>query len=454
MEYIVNCAWPDWRLESPLGMGSYGIVYRAVHARDPGRLAAIKIISIPGSAAEWEALRADGLSEEQAKAYLGELVQDFISEIRVMELLRGEAHIVRVEEYAVVEKQDGIGWDIHIRMEYLTPFNTYICDKRMSEADVIRLGCDLCSALIVCEKHRVLHRDIKPENILVDGMGQYKLGDFGIARKLEQMTFGLSQKGTVNYMAPEVLYSSDYNAGVDIYSLGLVLYRLLNRNRMPFLDTEKQLLSPQERRSAVDCRLRGDPLPPPCQASAAVAAVILKACEYDPNHRYASASEMREALLQAAQAIGEDPARIGGTRSAPAAASAARQSKTPPTRRRKTAAILAWMLCCVLAVGAAGFALVRSRYVPEAGHTSGIEAEWIGLEVYRLPVLCEYTVGDPMEAEGLTLLMVFDDGTVEVVDSGFTVSPDIFWQAGEQTVTVTYGDMQTEFTVSVSEERG
>jgi len=295
--------WPEWCIDEPMGTGSYGTVYRAVRAGEPSCVCAIKIISIPRHPAELDSLRSEGMTEAETRTYLSELVNDFVGEIRMMEILRGAPNIVCADEYAVVEKEGEIGWDICIRMEYLTPFNVHICDKRLSEADVLKLGVDLCAALEACAQHGIIHRDIKPENILVGQDGTYKLGDFGIARKLEHLTFGLSQKGTVNYMAPEAVYSYDYDARADIYSLGLVLYRLLNKNRLPFLDTEKQLLLPRERQNATECRLRGDALPPPCEASPAVSEIILKACAYRPEDRYSTAAEMKQALLDTAEAL-------------------------------------------------------------------------------------------------------------------------------------------------------
>ena len=294
--------WPEWQSEGrPLGKGSFGVVYKAVR-RDHGveSYAAIKVISIPTDPSEVDSLRSEGLDMNATRTYLQGIVNDFVSEIQLMESLKGVQNIVSVEDYKVVEKTGEIGWDIYIRMELLTSFNAYICDKKLTEKEVIKLGCDICTALEICAKRNIIHRDIKPENIFVNDFGDFKLGDFGIARKLENMTGGLSQKGTFNYMAPEVANSSEYDARVDTYSLGIVLYRLLNGNRLPFLDTEKQLLNPNERRNAVDRRLRGEELPAPCDASPAIADLILRACAYDPNMRFASATEMKQALLSVA----------------------------------------------------------------------------------------------------------------------------------------------------------
>lgn len=295
----ISAVWPEWKIEKQLGKGSYGVVYQAVrNDNNVESKAAIKVITIPTDSSEVDSLRSEGLDMDGTKSYFKGIVDEFVGEIQLMESLKGMQNIVSVEDYKVVERTDEIGWNIYIRMELLTPFNNYICDKNITEAEVIKLGTDICTALEICSQRNIIHRDIKPENIFVNDFGYYKLGDFGIARKLENVTGGLSQKGTFNYMAPEVANSSEYDARVDTYSLGLVLYRLLNNNKLPFLDTEKQLLSPSERKNAVERRLRGETLTPPAGASAEMADLILRACSYQPGFRFASATEMKEALIK------------------------------------------------------------------------------------------------------------------------------------------------------------
>ena len=292
--------WPEWEIEEQLGKGSYGTVYKAVRKDNNIKSqAAIKVISIPTDRSEIESLRSEGLSEEGAKTYFKGMVDDFVGEIQLMESLKGVQNIVSVEDYKVVERTEEIGWDIYIRMELLTPFNAHLRDNQMTEKDVIKLGVDICTALEICSKRDVVHRDIKPENIFINDFGYFKLGDFGIARKLENSTGGLSQKGTFNYMAPEVATGTRYDARVDLYSLGIVLYRLLNGNRLPFIDTEQQLLNPNERKAAVERRIRGERMAPPSNATPQVAAVILRACAYNPAARFANATEMKEALTRA-----------------------------------------------------------------------------------------------------------------------------------------------------------
>ena len=158
------------------------------------------------------------------------------------------------------------------------------------------LGVELTDALSFCQKKGLMHRDIKPENIFVSETGQFKLGDFGVARTVEKTTGGLSRKGTEKYMAPEVYLGRPYGSSVDIYSLGLVLYSFLNQGRLPFYPLDKKQITFADRENALGRRMKGDILPPPASASESAAEVILKACAYRSEDRYHTAVEMHEAL--------------------------------------------------------------------------------------------------------------------------------------------------------------
>ena len=400
---VLKQIWPEWQIEGkPLGRGSFGVVYKAVR-RDHNveSYAAIKMISIPSDSSEVDSLRSEGLDMNATRTYLQGIVNDFVSEIQLMESLKGVQNIVSVEDYKVVEKTDEIGWDIYIRMELLTSFNAYICDKKLTEEEVIKLGCDICTALEICGQRNIIHRDIKPENIFINDFGYFKLGDFGIARKMENMTGGFSQKGTFNYMAPEVATSSDYDARVDTYSLGIVLYRLLNGNRLPFLDTEKQLLNPNERRNAVDRRLRGEELPAPCDASPAMADLILRACAYDPNMRFDSAIEMKQALMSVANgtyqvtvagnldqttSVRRAPADYDSTTSVRKAPTASNQKSGQSVnifgaslkKKSKLPAVIAAVLAVAILVGAGIFVVPKFTSNDDSDNSSETSGEPIG----------------------------------------------------------------------------
>ena len=97
----------------------------------------------------------------------------------------------------------------------------------------------MCSALELCRENNIIHRDIKPQNIFVSRYGVFKLGDFGVA-KASTIRTSADKVGTYSYMAPEVYKGKGYDDRVDIYSLGMVLYWLLNERRGPFLPMPPQ----------------------------------------------------------------------------------------------------------------------------------------------------------------------------------------------------------------------
>ena len=115
--------WPEWKIIEKIGEGSFGKVYKAQRTvNDKSFYSAIKIISIPSNQAELNSIRSENGDETSTRAYLKNLVDECIQEVSTMEYFRGNSHVVSVEDYKVVEYLDDIGWDIYIRMEYLTSF--------------------------------------------------------------------------------------------------------------------------------------------------------------------------------------------------------------------------------------------------------------------------------------------------------------------------------------------
>ena len=295
----IEQVWPEWQVDRLIGKGSYGAVYRCFKAGATGKeYAAVKVISVPQDDYEAASIGSELPSGEQSREYYKDITDNFITEIKILEALKDEKHIVNIQDSKVVEKDDGIGWQIFIRMELLTDFNTWASDKTLSADDVKKLALDLCDALIVCGKKRIVHRDIKPENIFVDTEGNFKLGDFGVAKQLEKTYASMSTKGTYNYMAPEVVASKKYDSRADIYSLGLVMYKLLNNNRLPFLDPDKKLIRFQERQEAFERRIKGEKIPPLAGVDDDLNDIILKACEFRPEDRYRTVEEFRSALAK------------------------------------------------------------------------------------------------------------------------------------------------------------
>lgn len=340
----INQIWPEWHTVELIGRGAFGEVYKAKREK-LGEIfySAVKVIRIPREEGEVREMLADGHTSQSIRYYYESIARGLMNEIKVMEVLKSAGNVVNIEEFDVREREDGIGWEAFIRMELLRNLNEYRQGREMSQEEIVKLGSDICEALVCCEKSRIIHRDIKPSNIFVDVYGNLKLGDFGIARQMERTQSTLSQKGTEMYMAPEVRYGesgSSYN--VDLYSLGLVMYRLLNGNRMPFEPADKEMISFQEREEALARRLRGEKLPLPAKADPALGRIIVKACEADRTKRYQSAEEMKEDLLLFSSGHGTERGTAERTEAAGAvkaeAETRAGEQEEPVRSRGKTAA--------------------------------------------------------------------------------------------------------------------
>ncbi len=283
-----------WYINKELGSGAFGKVFE-IERRDFSNIkAALKVVSIPNSQSEFKSFRDDNfdMDDKSVTSYFYGFVEEFVKEFQVMSRLKGHTNIVSYEDHDVKEKKDGFGWDIFIRMELLTPMNEYFRMNTPRQSDVIKIGIDICKALEVCQKYNIIHRDIKPSNIFVSENGDFKLGDFGVARTLEKTSSGLSKKGTYTYMAPEVYKGEKYNSNVDIYSLGILMYKLLNNNMEPFRMDKTY----SDGEKALAMRMSGEEIPTPSNAEGRLAEIVLKACRYNPKERYESPVQMRTEL--------------------------------------------------------------------------------------------------------------------------------------------------------------
>lgn len=293
--------WGEWRIKDVIGRGSFGQVY-AIVRENFGQVyeSALKYVSIPRDEAALEEGYRNGsyATEKQAESYYIQIATKLVNEINLMYALQGYTHIVNYQEHQFIKKANGPGYDCFIRMEKLVPLPKLILQKGgLTQEDILKIGLDICDALKTVHTNKILHRDIKPENLFY-GKGEYKLGDFGIARSLDN-TVNVTATGTPNYMAPEVYRYEPVNHTADLYSLGIMLYRLMNGNRAPFLPADRNIpITPAQEEAAIGRRIRGEPLPPLPWVDHQLMQAVLKACAFHPEDRYQSASEMARALLR------------------------------------------------------------------------------------------------------------------------------------------------------------
>ncbi len=293
----IGSEWRGWTVAENLGGGSFGKVYRIEREEFGYKYeAALKVIRIPHNEDEVNTVRHEGMTEESVDSYFYSVVKGISSELALLSQLSGNSNIVSYEDHSVVRLKDEFGWEIYLRMELATPLFEHLKNKKLTVRDVIQMGIDICRALETCENKSIIHRDIKPDNIFFSKQGTYKLGDFGIARKLDKSAAGMTKVGTFSYMAPEVYKGQPYDQTVDIYSLGIILYQFMNRNRRPFMPPYPDPVSMEQNEQANMNRLAGVDMPVPCSANKKLSEIILKACAYAPEDRYQNASDLRRDL--------------------------------------------------------------------------------------------------------------------------------------------------------------
>ena len=224
--------WPQWRIVRLLGAGSFGEVYEI--QRDEYGLTsrcALKIVRKENPAP----MPGDSYGSISGSNSSEDFINTVIKEIDIMQSLKGAPNIVVIDDYEIARSSDSCA--VLIRMELLRNLRDYITSTQVTVNDIIRVGVDICNALEFCEGRNIIHRDVKESNIFYSDMGIFKLGDFGISKQLSDYMMNnatMTSAGTINKMAPEVYYGKRYDNRVDIYSLGVVLYSLLNYGRPPF----------------------------------------------------------------------------------------------------------------------------------------------------------------------------------------------------------------------------
>lgn len=254
----------------------------------------LKQISIPESQTQVEALLITGAAanEEEAQHYYEQRVADYEDSLKALAPLRGSSNCATYLGYQVCAREEGVGFVLYLLSERYVTLPEYLQENAMTHLRALNLGLDLCTALCELRGQDLIHRDVKPENIYLNAMGGFMLGDLGAAR-ISQLKFcAMPDRMISAYTAPEIADAmGDFNPTVDIYSVGMVLYRILNGNHGPFEDENTSAAA------ANKMRLSGEPLPSPLYADYELAAIVLKACAFEPADRFQSPDALLQELI-------------------------------------------------------------------------------------------------------------------------------------------------------------
>lgn len=252
----------------------------------------LKHISIPESETKIEALILTGAVADRAgaQAYYEGLANDIRREVVKLQSLSGHSAVASWSGYQMEARED-VGFDAYLLMPRRNSLRSYLKDHALTQLQALNFGIDLCNALSTLRDAGYVYLNLKPENVFVDDLGRFMLGDLGLM-PVEGLDFCAVPEDYLNdFSAPEMLkLFSEPTQMSDIYSLGLILYYIFNGNHLPFDDGKTK---PERARSQ---RLRGDILPSPAYADYELAEIIIKACSVEPEERWQSPAELRQAL--------------------------------------------------------------------------------------------------------------------------------------------------------------
>ncbi|MEK3725458.1 serine/threonine-protein kinase [Paenibacillus sp. FSL H8-0034] len=288
-----------YRVIEQIGSGGFGTVYKVSKTNESGEYTyALKHITLPTETQYNYVLSSMGGDYEKADHYFKNVLSDIVYEINILSSLseKNSNNVVTYYDNEIVKQDNPIRYDIYIRMEYLTPLATYVRNNEMRVNDIIDLGIDILSALDLCHSNHIIHRDIKDDNIFVNKDGKCKLGDFGIAKVLKDTSKAASMKGTPAFIAPEVFLGQEkYSNVVDLYSLGIVLYKIMNDSRLPFLPAYPKDYEMDDVDHAIGRRLAGEIPDLPTNARNEFGEILVKAIS-SKEQRYQHAKDFADAL--------------------------------------------------------------------------------------------------------------------------------------------------------------
>lgn len=250
---------------SCLGAGGMGIVFKA-RDRETGEIVAVKVLKTE-------------IADQP------ELIDAFKNELRLARKIT-HRNVCRIHDF---NRSEGVSF---ITMEFvegeslrrvLNRFNA------LSARTGIKIARQICEGLREAHAQGIVHRDLKPENLMIDGAGNAKLMDFGLARLMTEVS--TAALGTPSYMAPEQAQGGPVDQRCDIYALGLVLFEMFTGTAAFTGDTPMVVALKQIQDKPANPRDLDRMIPDH------VAKAILRCLEKDPEKRFQSVDELDSALF-------------------------------------------------------------------------------------------------------------------------------------------------------------
>ena len=279
--------WSSWHIGEEIGEGFGSKVY--ILTNKNGEVSVLKAIS-----------SAFGADDEKREETIEQLLQK-------LEALKECPGAIPIEDYEVRVVRDYTqqiaGYDILLRMKRMYSLQRVMDETiYLDEAEVIEMALEIASILKEAHAKGIIHGNIKPSNIFIqkgpDNMPVYYLSDFA-SNKIRGYREGNLIGAT--YCSPEsATLGVEEEASDDFYSLGLVIYQLLNKNEIPFIEESDLDLG-----AAVKRRMAGAALPELNGLHSDIDEVMMRCCSYKKQYRYHNANGILGDLQECQKQLGK-----------------------------------------------------------------------------------------------------------------------------------------------------
>lgn len=224
--------------------------------------------------------------------YGDEIYRSALLEIEAAQRLSKCLYTVDMPGYCVRADSDGRA-EVFIMMYKLD----CCADMQLDVRGVLHMAADICLALAFMQRKGLVHCDIKPSNIFLNSDGIWQLGDFGCIQRKGRCI----RRGSPAYCSPEVYQGGRCDTRSDIYSLGIVMYKLLSGGRFPFCRRSADLMERSEVERAIERRLNGEQILPIDGLDEGINRILLKMCEFAPHKRISSPKAIHKIISKVIQ---------------------------------------------------------------------------------------------------------------------------------------------------------
>ena len=301
MSNSLDPVFGEWHVGRQLGNGTDGKVFTIYKEKYDGtrETAIMKMLRLGENRNERRTFNLNGEAENEVQVGYDKIIKKIKNSIETVKKADNGKFFIKYEDFELRNASDGKGKLILIKLEEGKSLANVLKGFSFTLEETYRLGINICQALQKCRSFDYIYPNLKPENILFDKDGRCKIGDFGSFSCLEPAKTAISYKRTQYYMAPEFIRSGNINCTCDTYSLGLILYMLTNRGRLPFTEPYPQDITVNSLNESMAKRMQGEVFPKPVLASDQIWAIIRKACAFKPNERYFTPDQMLSDLKNA-----------------------------------------------------------------------------------------------------------------------------------------------------------